>query len=196
MHSYCLFEQSIEIPSVSTVHGDLGLVSRTLDYSTCRVSGREGQCFGRLGIPSSQQQRLASLFKVVNHLLHPFTIDLLASRMNSQLPEYCSWRPDLQARVRWFFNFWSQYQLYLFPPFNLIGRALSKMCLEEVDCACLIAPTWPAQAWYSQLLRMLARNSYPTPHGAGSPLESRPEASTSYPGETNVFSQMACLTQA
>ena len=44
---------------------------------------------------------------------------------------------------------WSQDQPYLFPLFNLIGKALTKVRIEEVD------PAWPAQVWYSQILRML-----------------------------------------
>ena len=108
---------------------------------------------------SSDWQLLPSVFDAVHLLLGPFTIDLFASRTNAQLPDYCSWRPDPQARVvDAFSTSWSQDQPYLFPPFNLIGRALSKICLEEVDYACLIAPTWPAQVWYSQVLRMLVRN--------------------------------------
>ena len=108
---------------------------------------------------SSDWQLLPLVFDAVHLLLGPFTIDLFASRTNAQLPDYCSWRPDPQARVvDAFSTSWSQDQPYLFPPFNLIGRALSKICLEEVDYACLIAPTWPAQVWYSQVLRMLVRN--------------------------------------
>jgi len=79
--------------------------------------------------------------------------------MNAQLPDYCSWRPDPQVRVVDAFSIsWAQDQPYLFPPFNLIRRALSKISVEEVDYACLVAPIWPAQVWYSQVLRMLVRN--------------------------------------
>jgi len=34
------------------------------------------------------------VFDALNHLLGPFSMDLFASRMNHQLPVYCSWRPD------------------------------------------------------------------------------------------------------
>ena len=108
---------------------------------------------------SSDWQLLPSVFEAINHLLGPFTIDLFASRTNAQLPVYCSWRPDPQARVVDAFSItWSQDQPYLFPPFNLIGKALTKIRIEEVDFACLIAPAWPAQVWYSQVLRMLVGN--------------------------------------
>jgi len=80
-------------------------------------------------------------------------------RTNAKLPEYCSWCTDPQAKVvDAFSTSWAQDQPYLIPPFNLTGRALSKISVEEVNYACLIAPIWPAQVWYSQVLRMLVRN--------------------------------------
>ena len=48
---------------------------------------------------NSDWQLLPSVFEAVHHLLGLFTIDLFASRTNTQLPIYCSWRPDPQARV-------------------------------------------------------------------------------------------------
>ena len=39
---------------------------------------------------SSDWQLLQSVFEVINHLLGPFTIDLFASRTNTQLPVFCS----------------------------------------------------------------------------------------------------------
>ena len=86
-------------------------------------------------------------------------MDLFASRTNHQLPEYCSWRPDPAARTVDAFSIpWSPERPYLFPPFSLVGRALAKIQGEAVTFACLIAPAWPAQTWYPQLLNMLVRN--------------------------------------
>ena len=63
---------------------------------------------------SSDWQLLPSVFEAVNHLLGPFTIDLFMSRMNAQLPVYCSWRPNLQGRVvDTFSTSWSQDHPYL-----------------------------------------------------------------------------------
>ena len=108
---------------------------------------------------NSDWQLLPSVVEAVHHLLGPFTIDLFASRTNTQLPIYCSWRPDPQVRVvDAFSTSWSQDRPYLFPPFSLIGRALTKIRLEGLDYACLIAPAWPSQVWYPQVLRMLVRN--------------------------------------
>jgi len=55
-------------------------------------------------------------------------MDLFASRMNHQPPVYCTWRPDPGAlAVDGFSISWAQEFPYLFPPFCLIGRALSKI---------------------------------------------------------------------
>ena len=54
-----LFEQdgqSNEIFTLLVSSRDLGVVSPVSDLFTCRVSGTEGQCFGRLGILSPRQQ--------------------------------------------------------------------------------------------------------------------------------------------
>jgi len=96
------------------------------------------------------------VFDALHHLLGPFTMDLFASRMNHQLPVYCSWKPDPGAlAVDGFSISWAREFPYLFPPFCLVGRALSKIQREAVMCACLIAPAWPTQVWYPQLLAML-----------------------------------------
>ena len=86
----------------------------------------------------------------------PLSIDLFAFRMNYHLPVYCSWKPDPGARlVDAFLILLAREAPFLFPPFCLIGRALSKISREAVDSACLVAPAWPAQIWYPQLLAIL-----------------------------------------
>ena len=73
----------------------------------------------------------------------PFSIDLFASRTNTQLPLYCSWRADPDAlAVDAFSTTWRDHSTYLFPPFVLIPRCLNKL-KEEGVTAWLIAPVWP-----------------------------------------------------
>ena len=92
---------------------------------------------------SSNWQLSPAVFDAVNQLLGPFSIDLFASRINHQLPIYCSWRPDPGAiSVDAFSIPWRDELPYLFPPFCLIGRALLKIQRESVNQACLIAPAW------------------------------------------------------
>ena len=69
----------------------------------------------------------------------PFSIDLFASRTNTQLPLYCSWKPDPNAlAVDAFSISWKNHSPYLFPPFVMIPRCLHKLRQEGIT-AWLIA---------------------------------------------------------
>ena len=39
------------------------------------------------------------------------------------------------------------------PPFSFLGRILTKLKVEEVPDALVIAPWWPTAHWYSPLLQ-------------------------------------------
>lgn len=83
------------------------------------------------------------------------SVDLFASRLNAQLEQYVSWRPDPNAmatdalQLRW--NKWTG---YAFPPFCLIRRCLKKV-REEKASLVLVAPIWRSQPWYPALLELL-----------------------------------------
>ena len=54
-------------------------------------------------------------------------IDLFASRLNKQLPVFCSFRPDPEASfINAFTISWSNKKLYCFPPFSCILQVLQK----------------------------------------------------------------------
>jgi len=87
--------------------------------------------------------------------LGPFSIDLFASRTNAQLPLYCSWRAEPAAvSVDALSIPWTSHYPYMFPPFPLISRCLGKLNRERVS-AVMIAPVWPNQPWFPQLLNSL-----------------------------------------
>ena len=55
-------------------------------------------------------------------------IDLFASRLNKQLPQYCAYRPDPDAKFIDAFSIsWSHIKFYCFPPFSCILRAVRKI---------------------------------------------------------------------
>ena len=75
------------------------------------------------------------------------SMDLFASRLNYQIPNYAFWKPDPGATaIDAFFLNWEGTKPYLFPPFNLIGRVLKKLRHNHVVDAILIAPWWPNSA--------------------------------------------------
>jgi len=82
-------------------------------------------------------------------------VDLFASRLNHKLPVYFSWHPDPGSSGINSFNMsWKGLYAYAFPPFNLIGRVLSKMELDFASIL-LICPYWPSQPWFPQVCSLL-----------------------------------------
>ena len=95
------------------------------------------------------------IFLLLEDQLGPFPIDLFASRTNAHLQEYCSWRPDPAALAVDALSIkWQGHFPYMLPPFALIPHNLEKLRHEKVS-AVLIAPVWPNQVWFPQLLRRL-----------------------------------------
>ena len=86
----------------------------------------------------------------------PFSIDLFASRLNTKLSVYSSWKPDPEALfVDAFSWLWSKFdKFYAFPPFSVLTMCLNKICVERAR-GTLIVPLWPTQPWYPKLLTML-----------------------------------------
>ena len=67
-------------------------------------------------------------------------IDLFASRINHQLPKYISFLPDSEAfAIDAFSHQWNMFA-YIFPPFNLIPRVLSKLQEDKTEKALVIVP--------------------------------------------------------
>ena len=84
-------------------------------------------------------------------------IDLFASRLNSQLPKYVSWRPEPESfAIDAFSMNWGDIKFYCFPPFSVIPAVLQKV-KEDKATGILIIPEWPTQTFYSTIMRMLIR---------------------------------------
>ena len=53
--------------------------------------------------------------------------DLFATRLNTQLQRFSSWKPDPESELVNAFSFiWNQLFYYIFPPFSLISRCVQK----------------------------------------------------------------------
>lgn len=101
-----------------------------------------------------------SVFSQIMNLLGGCKVDLFASRLNHQLPQYFSWRADPGAMgINAFHHSWKGMKAYMFPPFTQIGKCLSKIREEQIECVVLITPVWQAQTWYPLLLEMLIQDS-------------------------------------
>ena len=94
--------------------------------------------------------------RLCKHLLCP-KIDLFASRLNKQINPFVSWFPEPGAyNVDAFSLSWKDWTPYLFPPFNLLGRVMNKIILDEVDTALLVFPFWKTQSWFPLILSNIA----------------------------------------
>ena len=84
-------------------------------------------------------------------------IDLFASRINKQVEQYVSYRPDSHAAaVDAFTLTWTKLTFYAFPPFSLIPNVLSKIKNEKARGVCVL-PKWPTQPWYAKAMEMLEK---------------------------------------
>ena len=95
------------------------------------------------------------IFQQINQRLGPLDVDLFASRLTCQLPDYASWRPDPMAITTDAFTMdWAQVKGYANPPWSLIGRVLVQTRQQQAELV-LVAPVWKTQVWYPVLLEML-----------------------------------------
>ena len=102
---------------------------------------------------------------MINRRLGPLRVDLFASRLSNQLPQYASWRPDPEEIACDAFSLdWAQMRGYANPPWNLIGRVLSQMRAERARLI-LVTPFWKAQPWYPALLNMVIQPPILLPKG-------------------------------
>lgn len=83
------------------------------------------------------------------------SVDLFASRINTQLKNYVSWNPDPGSLAFDAFTInWQQFStIYAFPPFSIIDRVLQKIKQDRAE-GILIVPCWETQLWFPVLMRM------------------------------------------
>ena len=81
-------------------------------------------------------------------------VDLFASRFNHRLPTYVSPVADPAAwAVDALSISWEGLVSYALPPFPILARVLRKVRLDR-PAMILIAPFWPAQSWFPDLLTL------------------------------------------
>jgi hypothetical protein len=83
-------------------------------------------------------------------------LDCFASRLNAQLKNYCSWKPDPDCiYVDAFSIDWKIVNnVYVYPPFSLLGRCVQKM-RRDMAKGIIIAPLWTTQPWFPRLMDIL-----------------------------------------
>lgn len=83
-------------------------------------------------------------------------VDLFATRLNTQMRRFMSFRPEPEAEVIDAFSVsWADLDFYAFPPFSIIARVLQKVQRDQAS-GVIVVPDWPTQPWYPVVLRLLA----------------------------------------
>ena len=95
------------------------------------------------------------LFKYLDQLYGPHTIDRFASMSTRQCKRYNSlhldpWTEGVDALHQ---NNWASENNFVNPPFRLLSKILNHIRATESN-ATIIAPMWPAQPWYPELVNM------------------------------------------
>ena len=92
-----------------------------------------------------------SIFQMFNYP----NLDLFATRFNHKLPLYVYLVLDNQAfAIDAFLMNWNRFHAYGFPPTIMIPSVLNK--IHQSQCRIvLIAPLWPQQTWFSEVLQLL-----------------------------------------
>ena len=94
------------------------------------------------------------VFRSLMQIRGPCAIDLFADRLNHQLSQFYSWKPDpLAIATDALLQDWFRGRHYAFPPFCLIMRSLAKLQGAGGELI-LVTPVWATQAWYPRLLDM------------------------------------------
>ena len=95
------------------------------------------------------------VFKVLDAMWGPHTVDRFAAQHNAQLIRYNSlyWDPNTEAVDALSQTDWSQEMNYCAPPFWMINKVLDKVIQQEAE-AMIIAPIWTGQRWFQKLQRL------------------------------------------
>jgi hypothetical protein len=88
------------------------------------------------------------LFAALNQLWGPHDLDAFASAQNALLPKFWSRFPAPGSMgTDAFEQVWSDQNLWMNPPFGLIGRILVKAA-EEKAVATIVVPAWKSRPWW------------------------------------------------
>ena len=106
-----------------------------------------------------------NLFRYLDRIWGPHTIDRFASANNAQISVYNSQYHDfassgVDALAQ---QDWHIHNNFVNPPFRLMPKVLDVISSQSA-VATVIAPAWPAQPWYRRLLSMAVTNPIKLPN--------------------------------
>lgn len=117
------------------------------------------------GVVNTEWTLHRSVFKQICVVWGPLEVDLMATYLNHQLPQFVSPAPDPQAVAVDAMSIpWTWRTIYVFPPWSMIAAVLQKLTTEKDCYMILIAPMWPNRPWFPLLLSLLVDHPRALPH--------------------------------
>ena len=110
----------------------MAMVPSERNLFICRTPSRNLEYSSRPGVTASGVISRMDASQTIQLTLGPCQMDLFATRLNHQLVNYISWRPDpfAQGTNALWLNC-RNLDGYVFPPFCLVGRCLQKIWQEQ-----------------------------------------------------------------
>ena len=123
------------------------------------VPGRANSLADRLSrqgqVVSSEWTLNMSVCRALWRLWGTPQVDLFATCQTTRLAVFCSPVPDPRAwAVDALLQQWDGLWLYAFPPLALIRQVLAKLRSSVRTSMILVAPLWPQQGWFPDLLQL------------------------------------------
>jgi len=157
---------SEELTQIATAIWDVAL-SHQITLSAKYLAGSlnlEADALSRLTSPSMWRLNPA-VFRYIDKVWGPHTIDRFASLATTQTDLYNSmyWDPHTSGVDALAQDNWSIHNNYVCPPFRMLNRILQTV-RDQRAVATVIAPMWPGQTWYGNLLRLSVCHPIRLPH--------------------------------
>ncbi|KAK6196318.1 hypothetical protein SNE40_001564 [Patella caerulea] len=106
-------------------------------------------------ITSTDWKLHPALFRYIDKMWGPHTIDRCASLVTTQIPTYNSYYSDpecvgIDCLAQ---SDWGIHNNYVNPPFRILNKVLDVIVAQKA-CATVIAPKWVTKPWYQRIIQM------------------------------------------
>lgn len=119
------------------------------------VKNKWADTLSRLPKDRSDWKLNSGVFRLLDKIWGPHSIDWFATKVNTQLPRYASWSVDADCvYVDAIKHLHRRENGYANPPFAVIGLVLQKLKTSKQSLT-MVVPAWPAQHWWPMLLELM-----------------------------------------
>ena len=143
-------------------------ISRNMWLSPAYIPGKINTIADKLSREFNDQtgwMLKTSIFQQITQKMLFFPdVDLFASRLNHQVDNYVSWIPDPDSMsVDALSASWSNIKFYAYPPFSMVGAAISNIVQDQAT-GIMIIIYWTSQYWYPIMLSLLVKEPIILPY--------------------------------